>query len=175
MAPTNSAISAQMKLNRFSKRIKIMSEHTKEPWVYDNSDNHSTMFYSDDATGSIIGECAKYMFAPRPIEERKANARRIVACVNALEGLTTEQIEEGVLQNMREDSDFLAAEVNALTKQRDELLKALHDAATSLETIQLRSFGADSYLDDKHSVMAYAGSRASVARESIAKAKGVTK
>lgn len=59
-----------------------------------------------------------------------------------------------------------------LVAQRDELLAALHDAATSLETIQLRSFGDDSYLDDKHSMRAYAGARAAVARESMKKSKG---
>ena len=65
-----------------------------------------------------------------------------------------------------------AVEIAELKRQRDELLAALHDAATSLETIQLRSFGADSYLDDKHSMRAYAGARAAVAREAIGKAKG---
>lgn len=67
-----------------------------------------------------------------------------------------------------------AAEIAELKRQRDELLAALHDAATSLETIQLRSFGADSYLDDKHSMRAYAGARAAVAREAMGKAKGST-
>lgn len=61
---------------------------------------------------------------------------------------------------------------DALVEQRDELLAALHDAATSLETIQLRSFGDDSYLDDKHSMRAYAGARAAVAREAMKKSKG---
>lgn len=65
-----------------------------------------------------------------------------------------------------------AAEIAELKRKLDELLSALHDAATSLETIQLRSFGADSFLDDKHSMRSYAGSRAAVAREAMAKAKG---
>ena len=59
-----------------------------------------------------------------------------------------------------------------LVAQRDELLAALHDAATSLESIQLRSFGADSFLDDKHSMRAYAGARAAVARDAMKKSKG---
>lgn len=59
-----------------------------------------------------------------------------------------------------------------LHQQRDELLTALHDAATSLETIQLRSFGQDSFLDSKSEMRSYAGSRAAVAREAIDKVKG---
>ena len=65
-----------------------------------------------------------------------------------------------------------AAEIAELKRQRDELLAALHDAATSLETIQLRSFGANSFLDDKILMREYAGFRAFVARESIAAARG---
>ena len=65
--------------------------------------------------------------------------------------------------------DDPAAEIAELKRQLDELLAALHDAATSLETIQLRSFGADNLLNDKYSMRAYAGARASVAREAITK------
>ena len=59
-----------------------------------------------------------------------------------------------------------------LVQMNKELLAALEDAATSLETIQLRSFGEDSFLDSKPEMRSYAGSRASVVRAAIAKAKG---
>ena len=59
-----------------------------------------------------------------------------------------------------------------LVQMNQDLLAALEDAATSLETIQLRSFGEDSFLDSKPEMRSYAGSRASVARGAIAKAKG---
>ena len=59
-----------------------------------------------------------------------------------------------------------------LVQMNQELLVALEDAATSLETIQLRSFGEDSFLDSKPEMRSYAGSRASVVRAAIAKAKG---
>ena len=77
----------------------------------------------------------------------EATARRIVACVNACAGMADP-----------------AAEIAELKRQRDELLNALQDAATSLETIQLRSFGKDSYLYTKSSMRLYAGARAAVAR-----------
>lgn len=64
-----------------------MSGHTPEPWVIDGRVRLATNFYSDDATGSIIGGCNDYQFAFRPLEERLANAARIVACVNACAGM----------------------------------------------------------------------------------------
>ena len=59
-----------------------------------------------------------------------------------------------------------------LVQMNQELLAALEDAATSLETIQLRSFGGGSFLDSKPEMRSYAGSRASVVMAAIAKAKG---
>ena len=59
-----------------------------------------------------------------------------------------------------------------LVQMNQDLLEELEDAATSLETIQLRSFGEDSFLDSKPEMRSYAGSRASVVRAAIAKAKG---
>ena len=72
-------------------------------------------------------------------------------------------------------SEYAAHAINhhdELVQMNQELLAALEDAATSLETIQLRSFGEDSFLDSKPEMRSYAGSRASVVRAAIAKAKG---
>lgn len=72
-------------------------------------------------------------------------------------------------------SEYAAHAINRhdeLVQMNQELLAALEDAATSLETIQLRSFGEDSFLDSKPEMRSYAGSRASVVRAAIAKAKG---
>ena len=65
-----------------------------------------------------------------------------------------------------------ANEIERLEKQRDELLAALKDAATSMETLAMRSFGESSLLDDKSSMRQYSASRAGVARAAIAKAGG---
>ena len=48
------------------------------------------------------------------------------------------------------------------------LLDYLRDAATSLETISVRSFGEESYLDSKPQIRGYAASRAAAARKAIA-------
>ena len=74
-------------------------------------------------------------------------------------------------------ADYTLHAINShdeLVAMNKELLAALHDAATSLETIQLRSFGEDSFLDGKPEMRSYAGSRAAVAREAIAKAKAAS-
>ena len=56
--------------------------------------------------------------------------------------------------------DELVAEV-------ERLRQALIDAATSLETIHVRSYGEDSFLDSKHEMRSYAGSRAKIARAAL--------
>lgn len=128
-----------------------MSKHTPEPWSIGTSRITSLNICAIDSDGNeAIVASPNFNFS-----NHHENAVRIVTCVNSCAGMTDP-----------------AAEIAELKRQRDELLVALHDAATSLETIQLRSFGADSYLDDKHSMRAYAGARAAVAREYIASAKG---
>lgn len=56
--------------------------------------------------------------------------------------------------------DDLVAEV-------ERLRQALIDAATSLETIHVRSYGEDSFLDSKQEMRSYAGSRAKIARAAL--------
>ena len=86
--------------------------------------------------------------------------------------------EDGViLESFSGDkvADYTLHAINShdeLAQMNQELLAALEAAATSLETIQLRSFGEDSFLDSKPEMRSYAGSRASVVRAAIAKAKG---
>jgi len=107
MAPTSSAMSAYSDLNRFSREDKDMSEHTNGPWIA-NCPRGMIVSMSEDATGECSVICSWLS---------DSNARRIAACVNALEGLTTEQIEDGAFQKMREDRDFLAAELYKATQE----------------------------------------------------------
>ena len=151
-----------------------MSKHTPEPWKINTDDDRDGWSIITSNSGSIIanvnGMTGPELVGGMPVDRvmpADDNARRIVACVNACSGIRTEALEHRA--HMLKAHDDAIAE---LTRQRDELLAALHDAATSLETIQLRSFGADSYLDDKQSMRAYAGARAEVAREAMTKAKG---
>lgn len=84
-----------------------MSKHTKEPW-------------RTDAPSGFPGDvmAGKEMIARTTITDQsnaKANARRIVACVNACDGIPTDELErKGLPLYMHE----------TLTEQRDELLAA---------------------------------------------------
>lgn len=53
--------------------------------------------------------------------QTRANARRIVACVNALEHISTEDLESGRMQN-------LGVRLANAEKQRDELIRAIECA-----------------------------------------------
>ena len=108
-----------------------MSNHTKAPWLFDGKVvyalnekwvNIFSAFVQDGKTGE---------------DELKANARRIVACVNACEGISTETLEQGstLAKITKSASDELAAARNMqgniedriarLAQQRDELLAAI--------------------------------------------------
>ena len=54
-----------------------------------------------------------------PADVHEANARRIVACVNACEGISTENLEDN------RPVKWVIQQYNNVVKQRDELLKAL--------------------------------------------------
>lgn len=91
-----------------------MGKHTKEPW---------SLYRNDQSVGDARGYAVCDVW-PRGgdgmvSEEGKSNARRIVACVNACRGLSTDDLER---------KGLVAAVGNQLLdieKQRDELLEAL--------------------------------------------------
>lgn len=152
-----------------------MSKHTPEPWVlFEVGDGRPYLCPASDSDKTSVLTVIEedgVMFAA---VYKEADARRIVACVNACAGLETETLENITMlgETLLDRFELRNRQEAELTSKRDDLLAALHDAATSLETIQLRSFGEDSFLDSKPEMRSYAGSRAAVAREAIAKVKG---
>lgn len=62
-----------------------MSEHTREPWNI----RRGTPWIIDDAMARMIATMSDCSLA----DDAESNARRIVACVNACRGLSTEQLE----------------------------------------------------------------------------------
>jgi len=99
-----------------------MSEHTKEPWnVCEN-----VHIASEDGNGYWISICTDV--------NTPANARRIVACVNACAGMDTDSLEsiagriaaKSVLQM---HANYIAnkSKVILLERQRDELLEAMEE------------------------------------------------
>lgn len=86
-----------------------MSEHTKEPWPqpeYDNDDCSSFQWWEIPGVGRIYS---------------KEDASRIVACVNACEGVPTDDL---VALKRPGDLSWVAA-FSQTIKQRDELAAAL--------------------------------------------------
>ena len=77
-----------------------MSNHTPEPWYWHENDSYCEI--NSERDGQIGDSCASSCLGD--IDLGRANARRIVACVNACEGM--------------EDP---AAEIDELKQQRDEL------------------------------------------------------
>lgn len=114
-----------------------MGKHTPEPWVIDSRVGFGDRFYSDDETGSIIGECPEYRFAPRPAKERFANVRRLVACVNACRGLPTDELEQKGLVAA------VGTQLLDLEKQRDELLDVQKDHHRLVRELDVLLNGVD--------------------------------
>ena len=69
-------------------------EHTKEPWEWSEHKFNAPPF-----EGTLDNECGIYPpdgeIGPVAIASGKNDARRIVACVNACAGVTTEELEQG--------------------------------------------------------------------------------
>lgn len=101
------------------------NKHTPEPWVAIPGGRHdpeviiTTQHRIDMSLGEICGMDVE--FTGKHGEEQKANACRIVACVNACAGISTENLEDNL--PIKE----LARRYNETLKQRDELLAALEN------------------------------------------------
>lgn len=112
-------------------------EHTKEPWGQAYRKGFDGMYRQQvfDATGNTIATLAWH---PVKIDDRttttnrEANARRIVACVNACAGYSNEALEEpgGFMKTLG-----VALDAQKLAEQqRDELLALVNGFHRKLET-----------------------------------------
>ena len=100
-----------------------MTKHTPEPWnIYFNSQDDFVIrkMFADGQESHVVARC----------HSGAANARRIVACVNACEGFSIEELEGA---NLFKDSIESDAEIRELKKQRDELLEALKQMVSIVE------------------------------------------
>jgi len=110
-----------------------MSNHTPEPW---SKNAISPTVYDGD--GIAILRCEGRTL----IAENEANARRIVACVNACRGLSTKDLEEnGLVSAVGYELLNLDAQLAAVTTQHgghscsDRLLQQLKDAKIELNSV----------------------------------------
>ena len=69
-------------------------KHTKEPWVAEK-----TLQGRDSSISNSRGKTIAIAYKNENIDgDDLANAKRIVACVNACEGITNEALEEGLIE-----------------------------------------------------------------------------
>lgn len=95
-------------------------QHTKEPW---NGKNIPLTASALERAGFYI----VFTNNPATKDEAEANARRIVACVNAFAGISTENIEEN--KPLAEVLRWLNERIRMAEQQRDKLLAALTEIA----------------------------------------------
>lgn len=91
-----------------------MEQHTPTPWKVSEKDWY------------VISNCGHIceMMGPFGYEVNKANARRIVACVNACEGIETEALEtmpSGKIARLKKERDEVIIDKMALMMERDNL------------------------------------------------------
>ena len=106
----------------------MTQKHTPEPWrLYRNNQSVG------DAVGNAVCDVWPRCDAQLASEEGKANARRIVSCVNACIGIGTEALEKmpnpfGVLLSTKSFKDIIA--------QRDELQAEVDELLDLLQSLE---------------------------------------
>ena len=106
-----------------------MTEHTKEPWEYrlHNPEGGNQSLYIEAPRD---GRCSDGVAEIIPRGKGKLgepDARRIVACVNACQGIPTEALEDGVVEEM------VTAAKKYLETNYSEHRYALHNALAKLK------------------------------------------
>lgn len=119
------------------------NKHTPEPWAID-PDDRPNMHWNNHIVSEAnpnIAICFMAHDGTEQNERGEANARRIVACVNACAGISQQYLEElngetladkqMVLITQRDEYSLLAYRrkniLDEVIKQRDEMLVALED------------------------------------------------
>lgn len=113
-------------------------KHAKEPWIAIEQDRgfHELIITTQSRINSSVGEiCGMNIHFRNPMgDEQKANARRIVAAVNACAGVPTELLEEypAPFSEMRAERDQLLAQRDMLIQQNARLTQ---DGLENLEAL----------------------------------------
>ncbi len=101
-----------------------MTDHTPEPWLATAvKDKHSDLgpaFWLIDAVPQPNQETAVAELCAKPGDRSEANAKRIVACVNACAGIPTEQLKAGSVRGLLD-----AIDKKLVTEERGYLEDAL--------------------------------------------------
>ena len=135
----------------------MTTEYTPGPWRVDD-----VGVGFEIAAGNEVVAQAQQVYGDHKHKIRRGNARRIVACVNACEGISTEQLESWLCMSrpIRKSLEELKAEADREGKQRDDLIAVLQRIADGQEMSGTYTF-ADVVLRYQE-----------IARAAIAKATG---
>ena len=111
-----------------------MSEHTKGPWTV----NYTKFSEVRAENGAVIARCVKLT----SLTNLEANARRIVACVNACEGVRTEHLENNLpIVELAARYNEALREIEALKNGRTELANALSELVDEIMQLADESCG----------------------------------
>ena len=91
-------------------------KHTAEPWLVEG------LMGTDSSGMHALFHCGVGLRHGSYIKEQEANARRIVACVNACAGISTELLKDR--RPLRESIISAESKIEHLWQQRDALLAA---------------------------------------------------
>jgi hypothetical protein len=101
-------------------------EHTKEPWEVKTVPNTDQTYFIQSKIGTIASVKNGYGW-----QEVEANARRIVACVNACAGIPTESLNQGGLDALIDAHIRIGRSntINCLQAENKRLREALKQIA----------------------------------------------
>lgn len=87
--------------------------HTPEPWQASYEGNDEWVVISDGKKWKSVAETRANREGAGEVsaEEAKANARRIVACVNACAGIPTDQLTPGSVRDLQRDHAHLLRKI----------------------------------------------------------------
>ena len=117
----------------------MTQEHKPEPWIIRRGDwsTHATLITTAKRRRNKtvpIAEVDTDGFNKEFGDEQKANARRIVACVNACIGVSNGELAMTTMS-------AVLARMNEAEQQRDELLAALEKLSGDVEALMKESGG----------------------------------
>ena len=110
-----------------------MSEHTKGPWAV----NYTKFSEVRAENGAVIARCVKLT----SLTNLEANARRIVACVNACEGVSTKHLENNLpIRELVTRHNEALREIEALKdeiKSQQDKIRGLASAQDSEDVFRI--------------------------------------
>lgn len=119
-----------------------MSEHTKGPWAV----NFTKFSEVRAENGAVIARCLKLT----SLTNLEANARRIVACVNACEGVSTKHLENNLpIRELVTRYSEVLREIEALKAERAGLVDDINALKDEIQSQRDKILGLASAQDSE--------------------------